>query len=350
MVDTAVLYLGLLPLWLGIMMGYERDGVLASSPFVCKTFNALSSTASDFSVWLIVVVTVERYVVVCHPLHASAICRTRYARIITCILCTVLLGINAHFFWTVDVHYYWRTADVTERLCDGGEAYNGFLDNVWSWVDAAIYSLAPFVAISILNGFIIRCVILSHRDRLALNDPDVIPIPRSRPAALMTTSMTTSALTSSSETGARLTLMLLAVSCAFLVTTLPMIAVNVVSAIRGRASRDEFSVFFLARTVAQMLMFVNHSINFFLYCATGHKFRRRLLVLLHCRSQNSLRRDKFLAGSEMSHTTHVSLTSSVRSNVHYSAVGGVTSLTASRRRQKTPAVRLSKRQSALVDT
>jgi len=36
------------------------------------------------------------------------------------------------------------------------------------------------------------------------------------------------------------------------------------------------SRFELARTIAELLMYANHAINFYLYCATGQKFRRRL--------------------------------------------------------------------------
>lgn len=35
----------------------------------------------------------------------------------------------------------------------------------------------------------------------------------------------------------------------------------------------------LARTVSELLMYTNHSINFFLYCAAGEKFRRELAAL-----------------------------------------------------------------------
>jgi len=43
------------------------------------------------------------------------------------------------------------------------------------------------------------------------------------------------------------------------------------------------SRFELARTIAELLMYANHAINFYLYCATGQKFRRLYRALyLHC--------------------------------------------------------------------
>ena len=38
--------------------------------------------------------------------------------------------------------------------------------------------------------------------------------------------------------------------------------------------------FTLARTVTELLMYANHSINFFLYCATGQKFRQQVLNVI----------------------------------------------------------------------
>jgi hypothetical protein len=38
--------------------------------------------------------------------------------------------------------------------------------------------------------------------------------------------------------------------------------------------------FSLARTITELLMYVNHSMNFFLYCATGQKFRHQLVWMI----------------------------------------------------------------------
>ena len=47
--------------------------------------------------------------------------------------------------------------------------------------------------------------------------------------------------------------------------------------------RSDFAVlskFILIRTITELLMYLNHSMNFFLYCATGKKFRQQLFLLL----------------------------------------------------------------------
>lgn len=86
----------------------------------------------------------------------------------------------------------------------------------------------------------------------------------------------------------RLTVMLLAVTFSFLITTLPITVVSVTGMVLHSLQDDrQLAVFDLTRRICELLMYVNHSVNFFLYCATGHKFRRQLFVLLSCRSSRS---------------------------------------------------------------
>lgn len=40
------------------------------------------------------------------------------------------------------------------------------------------------------------------------------------------------------------------------------------------------SRFQLARTIAELMMYANHAINFYLYCATGQKFRHQLIWMV----------------------------------------------------------------------
>ncbi|GFO03753.1 FMRFamide receptor [Plakobranchus ocellatus] len=49
--------------------------------------------------------------------------------------------------------------------------------------------------------------------------------------------------------------------------------------------------FTLTRTITELLMYANHSVNFFLYCATGNKFRQQVLSLMRaCCSQLNVAR------------------------------------------------------------
>jgi len=67
---------------------------------------ALSMQISDYSVWLMVAVTFERYLVVCHPFRASTFCGTPVARRLVIGFLLAFLGLNSHFFWTVGVLRY----------------------------------------------------------------------------------------------------------------------------------------------------------------------------------------------------------------------------------------------------
>ncbi|ELT88866.1 hypothetical protein CAPTEDRAFT_190678 [Capitella teleta] len=59
MTDILVLYIGLLRLWVGALTGKDvRDHAV----WICKTINVLGYTVSDYSVWLIIAMTVERWI------------------------------------------------------------------------------------------------------------------------------------------------------------------------------------------------------------------------------------------------------------------------------------------------
>ena len=80
---------------------------------------------SDYSVWLIVAVTAERYLVVCHPFRAGDVCSTPRARRLVLVLLAAFLALNSHFFWTVGIRDYGPNGG---RLCfAAGDAYKGLV-------------------------------------------------------------------------------------------------------------------------------------------------------------------------------------------------------------------------------
>ena len=284
--DSLVLTIGLLRMWLGQLL--PGDDVLDRWTWVCKLVNVVGYTVSNFSVWLIVAVTAERFVAVCYPLLAPSVCsRRRSTRIIFAVL-AVQLVIHAHFAWTTEVRAAAAAAATppdnvsstlvgTLRQCGASSGFETLIDDVWPWIDAAIYSFVPFVVIMALNTMIVRQVIASRRDRGELCQQST--------STSLTLSRGSTDVSKSTES-TRLSVMLLTVSFAFLVTTFPMNTTLIATSCwtaslpNGIVTDLAFAAkLMLVRTVCELLMYVNHSINFFLYCATGQKFRRQLCAL-----------------------------------------------------------------------
>jgi hypothetical protein len=116
----------------------------------------------------------------------------------------------------------------------------------------------------------------------------------------------------------KLTIMLLTVSFAFLLTTLPM-GISLIIRIFWQRSDHEVKAilqFKLAKTIAELLMYVNHSMNFVLYCATGQKFRQQIVYLLRCK------RDNYAAWSSL-HTDDTANANNAVANANGININGV---------------------------
>jgi hypothetical protein len=232
-------------------------------------------------------------------------------KVVIVVLAGLMFVLNMHFLWTVQlVERAPDGANVTN--CEASPRHVVLVNEAWPWVDAAIYSFVPFLVILVLNVLIVSEVVHAHNHRqrmqhtpehrfqstrvgrgggggggggaascggwdsgtsLTLRSP-VPPSPRSSTSCRRPCG--------GRGDGSRLTVMLLTVSFSFLLTTLPMNACNVALAFFQPRSLHNTVRFQLAKTVAELLMYVNHSCNFFLYCATGRKFRQQLRRLLTC--------------------------------------------------------------------
>ena len=257
--DTLVLYIGLLRLWIGELTGYDLK---EQADWLCKLTNVLGYTVSDYSVWLIIAVTVERYIVVCHPLKANTLCNNQRAKKVIVILLVAMAALNIHFIWTASITTFTLDGEKIPR-CTGAKEHKILVEDVWPWVDAFTYSFLPFLIIIVLNSLIIRQVIHARRSRSQLSGSIY---EQRRP---------------SSEGSTKLTVMLLTISFSFVLTTLPMNMSLIASVlIDPNTDLQSLSKFKLVKTITELLMYVNHSMNFFLYCATGHKFRRQLIWMV----------------------------------------------------------------------
>ena len=265
--DLIVLYIGLLRLWIEEI----SIDIQTQSDWLCKTTVFLGYVGSDVSVWIIIAVTAERFFVVYFPIIGRRYCNVKNAKIVILCIIFIFSSVNVHFLWSVEIgETHLNTTTVT--VCNAAEEFKSLVTAIWPWVDAAIYSFIPFVLILLLNVLIIRKMITTRRTRIR------------RLSACAYQFSKTSFSQSQTDINRRITCMLLVVSFTFLVTTLPVNIHIIVFAINRNSTKASFVKMELAKTITELLMYTNHCLNFFLYCATGRNFRNKLLI---CTSQNS---------------------------------------------------------------
>ena len=275
--DSIILVVGLLRRWLAEITSVD---IMNENPWLCKVVSILTYSSSQFSVWLIIAVTIERFIVVSQPLHTSRLCNTRRARKIISFLALTFIGLNLHLLWTITIQEKFENGHNTKK-CGPGEGFELLISVVWQWIDAVLYALAPFIIIIVFNTLIIMQTMRATTWRGSVQNGPMCKVEKRK---------------ATKDNNVKLTVMLLSVSFTFLITTFPMAVVMILHP-RWNAELETASVQLVTqrhmiRTVAEMLMFLNHSINFYLYCALGQKFRNQVI--------------RALCGRTLSNTSNVS--------------------------------------------
>ncbi|XP_076447141.1 cysteinyl leukotriene receptor 2-like [Babylonia areolata] len=260
-----------------------RVDLYNSHEVVCKLYAWMIYSSTTSSAWLLTCVTVQRTMAVKWPHKVRVMCSTRRTWI--AVAAVVLSAFCIQFHWLVGMEFSSTT--------DGGGActyvsaeYLQFV-LMWNWVDMCLSSLLPSTCLLLCD------VMLS----LTLFK------------ASSSTSMTVQAISNSSvannndnnngsisnninksrrKTASRTTVMILALSCTFLLLTLPVCAyiiwtdivdVTQNSALYARAQ--------LVKAVTFLLWYTNSAVNFLLYCLTGTKFRREFLSWVSCGAKST---------------------------------------------------------------
>ena len=264
--DLFVLYIGLLQLWIG-QFTFE---IKNQANWLCKLIVFLGYVCSDTSVWLIIAVTAERFFVVYFPLQAPRLCNVKNARIVIVGITLLFGSINCHLLWSVELeigHYN----DTVVQQCHAKGNFTLLVHVIWPWVDAAIYSFVPFVLILVFNILIIRQVFMAKKTRSKMLTLSACQRHLVKPAKYK----------NQCETSRKITCMLLVISFTFLLTTLPVNIILIVSTVDTsyKEEIEPFAKMQLANALTTLLMYTNHCINFYLYCATGRKFREQFRSL-----------------------------------------------------------------------
>ncbi|UJR22052.1 hypothetical protein I4U23_025120 [Adineta vaga] len=319
-IDIFVLYSGCLLFLLEITFNYQPQ---LYSTINCRIGFYIQHFFTYISAWLIVAVTLERFLVVRFPIQSIRMCRLRVAYTISIVLMIFFSIYTSHCFLTMDI------VRVNLKTNQGYHPNYNICDlvkhrDILSFIDLCLYSVLPSLLIIIFNILIILTMFYAlkqrrnylqassciqttdtcarnmtqktkssasirtqfFRSRSGESSPagrSFIPQSRLYHNGLNKTNPERKSpqvpLDSTSATGIRLTCLLLVISFTFVLCTLP-ISINALfaKALSKYKSTTHWQIRQLSLTV---LMYLNHTINFVFYCLTGRVFRNECHKLLH---------------------------------------------------------------------
>ena len=224
----------------------------------CQLILFLGTVAQQYSNWILVAMTVERFVAIWFPFKVKKICTKRNVALANIVMIVVFICANWHFLLTFE--------EVADPLlvwdCRPKPNFAYFINVVWYWIDGTLYAFLPIILIVVLNGLIVYAVKRATNTRIDLTNNTK----KARDKAAQQRQMT---------------IMLLTISMVFIVLVLPNCIFFIVkeywtwkNTLHGTAQ------YFLLYQIVFVLSDLNHAVNFYLYCLSGKRFRHNFLKVI----------------------------------------------------------------------
>ena len=200
------------------------------------------------TVWLTVLVSLERYIAICFPLRSSSICTISKVRkaVILIFIVSIIYNIPRYFEFEVS-----SNEEINKTSIGTQEIYRYLYSGI-------LYSLTlffiPLLSLIFLNVKLILAIkegkkqweTLQFRQRKEQN----------------------------------LTIIPLTIVLVFFICGVPALAVNVIDSINPYLMDQPWYLVFLV--IANLLVVLNSACNFIIYCLLGKKFRTKLLQMCRC--------------------------------------------------------------------
>ena len=260
--DTGILLTGLLRHWIKVLTNDELD-VRCQSNLSCKFHFFFTYFLKQLSPWCLVLLTMERMISVFYPMRCHTLCSKRRMVTAVAMVTIVLACFNAHCFITIHLVDTSKIENKSPSCCLEKNEFKDFIFGAWYWIDSILTSFIPFLVILTGNILIISKIYSAKRKRDKISQ------------------------TSDTNNSTRLTsttTILIFVSICFLLLTLPSCIFFIGSGHGAFSKKNNHDVakLMLAYASENMLFYLNNSINFFLYCLSGSKFRHVLWTMVSC--------------------------------------------------------------------
>ncbi|XP_046370987.2 FMRFamide receptor-like [Haliotis rufescens] len=229
--------------------------------FGCKILGYFGNLLSTFANWLLVAMSVERFVAVWFPFKLGQSWTFKKSIMAVLVLALPLIALFLHLFWIM------RFVDDKEQgmvYCAIHEEYKYFMMHVWYWINVLMYAAIPCTLLILFNLLIIMGIVRSRKvqKRLSGNKDDSSSIDRLR----------------------QVTIMLVAAAISLVILTTPRCVMLILTPYWNPPEQTmEGSVEYLLDTIAFVLCDFNHAINFYVYSMSAKRFRRQFLDLFQRR-------------------------------------------------------------------
>ncbi|KAL8571233.1 hypothetical protein ACOMHN_066019 [Nucella lapillus] len=240
------------------------------SSWTCSFQFFLFFFSIHLDVLVLLAMTVDRFIVVKFPLKAQSWSTPKSAIRVIAGLGVFAFALNFHVF--LNRRLVRRGSESAPLTCwyPAGDIED-FMEQIFTIIDASIYSFIPFVSLLTLNLLIIRQLRQAHKFSKQFTDNRDTDSSKESGSGSVKKSMTST----------NINVMFLLVSFTFLLLTSPI----VIMLLYGRnywkpSTNAERAQFRLTRVMVNNIMYTNHAVNFLLYCISGRRFREELKTFM----------------------------------------------------------------------
>lgn len=254
--DICMLYVGLLRQW--VRYAFDTD-VRHTSALMCKVHWWLMYVTADCAVWILTTITIERLVSTLYPYRSKVLCTKNVAKVVLVLVVVSALVINSHLLYGFGrLEIKDGNSTMVIPCAPLTDEYDRFFGKIWTWIDLCKFSLIPFAILSSGNVCIIYRLIKSGQKVKS----DVVAVSQGK------------------KKTSNMSVLLVSLNCMFIVCTLPVCIYFIgepywipTDIPRKVQLEDPWWA------VVNLLMYLNNSVNFILYCVSGSRFRQSVKEL-----------------------------------------------------------------------
>ena len=276
----------------------------------------IADACTSISVWLTVTFTIERFIVISHPIRGKVICteaRAKKVILIVFIICFTYV-LPTPFEWVIVETINSETNQTRMEPMASEFGQNQVYKTVYYWTTAVLFIFIPLLLLAVLNSFLIRSVHISRKQRYEMTQSKIFYGKGSEENCCtfgnrdLNSSNKLDHSLSTQET--KITVMLISVVLLFLFCQSPVAGILIYSTIRDlERNTNEYYLLTGLNNIFNFLVAINAAGNFVLYSLLSQKYRRTLIKLFCPCFKNRLSRlqsytQQTLYSAKSSNLTH----------------------------------------------